>query len=321
MTRFSITPLALLIAGTLAACGGAKFTAGGRDLPVPDDPGLYALTRSGELRRLDGSPSWERETWARRSDLSPDVEFIVHEPGIGGAAGNGAAPAGLWRVAWVRSDILPTGAAAPAQGSEWVQAGLDTQSQPVAATWHPEIRGLFHLAPTSPLAPGLYELRLEGGSGERARIGVAWSSVDRREYAAANCVDRIVGEPVRFQPCGAASGAGVVQAARAMAPQPISAPPSPQPVAAAPPLRITLADPVREDDGLRIRGTVVNTSAQARRVPMLQGTILDASGTPADRWFFSALEPSVGPGQEVSFTSWRRAPPGAARLDVDFVAR
>lgn len=321
MPKLFITPISLFLATALTACGGPDFTAGGRELPVPEDPGLYALTGSDELRRLDGPAAWERETWPRRSDLDPGVEFIVFEPGIGGAVDGGAAPARLWRVAWVRSDILPTGAAAPAKGSEWVLAGLDTQAEPVTTTWHPEIRGLFHLAPSQPLAPGLYELGLTGGGGERARIGVAWSSVDKRDYAAANCVDRIVGEPVSFRPCGAAgAGAGMVQEARAVAPQPIGAPARPQPASAPPPLRITLGDPVRENDGLRIHGSVVNTSAKAQRIPMLQGTILDASGTPADRWFFEAPEPSVGPGQQVSFTSWRRTPPGAARLDVDFVA-
>lgn len=308
-------PALASLAFLLAACGGPDFVAGGRSLPIPEDPGIYALRANDELERLDGPAEWERKTWPRRSDLEPGIEFIVLEPGIGRDQAGVNDPARLWRIAWLRSDIEPTGAAGPRSGSEWVLASLDSQSEPVAVTWHPEIRGLFHLAPSRPLEPGLYELVLTRGTGERARVGVLWNSVDKRDYAAANCVDRLIGGQPQFQSCIAPaayhSEPNLVREARAEAP-----------VATQPnTLRITLGKPSREAGGLRITGTVVNASDRAQRVPMLRGTILDNAGIATDSWVFSAQAASIGPKGEVPFTTWRSAPDGASRLDVDFVGR
>jgi hypothetical protein len=309
MKKFPLAPLVLISSVALAACGGPRFESDGRALPTPDDPGIYLLA-GDELRRIDGSPEWEQKTWPSRSDLGPDVEFIVFDPSIA------SVPAGeaitLARVAWLRSEIERTGQAAPASGSQWVVTGLDDFTEPMVATPHPELAGVVHLRPTDwRLQPGLYELALTTGTRRRARVGVLWSSLDKRAYSAANCVDRMLAYEARFQSC---TDSAVAPAQEISTPAPLSAP---QPAVSA--LRITLDKPVREHGGLTIRGSILNTSGSPQRVPTLKGTIYDAAGQPTDTWLFAAPEESVAPGSESGFTTWRPAPDGAARLNVDFV--
>lgn len=301
---------------TLAACGGPEFTAGGRPLPTPEDPGLYALTTDNELRRISGSEEWERKTWPSRSDFAPGTEFIVYEPALAGTPpGDGV---DLWRVAWLRSELEPTGQAAPVNGSEWVVAGLEDHRVPLAATPHPEIPGVVHLSPGRRLSPGLYELRTEPPAApvRSGRIGVLWNSLTKRDYAASHCVDRVVGGEARYQPCtgesmAVASAGSTVSSRTASSMNPV------QPRSGA--LTLELNEPVKERGGLTIRGRVVNASSRMQTLPMLKGTILDASGNPADSWVFAAPENTLPPGGVVAFSTWRPAPPGAARLNVDFV--
>jgi hypothetical protein len=316
MRALSITLFAALLAGALTACGGGAFVAGGRNLPIPEAPGIYALTADGALYRLDGPPEWERETWADRSEFGPAVEFVVLEPQLAKAPATPDVPARLWRLAWHRSDIEPTGVAAPRTGSEWVVADLDSQAEPLTATWNPDVPGMVHLAPAGPLVPGLYEFALTRGTGLRARVGVRWSAVNKRDYAAANCVDRIGEDPPRFQPCATApspSSQGLVR--EVPAPATVAAP------AIAEPLRIRLASPARENGRFRIHGAVVNSTAEAQPVPLMRGIIFDQAGRPADSWYFAAQDAVVGPRSEVPFTAWRLAGEGGSRLDVEFVER
>lgn len=301
----------------LAACGGPEFTAGGRALPTPDDPGLYVLTAGDELRRIDGSPEWEEETWPSRSDLRPDVEFIIYEPALADAARSGEGAIRLWRVAWLRSELEPTGQAAPVSGSQWVVAGLDGLAVPLAATPHPEERGVIHLRPAEGLSPGLYELRSEPAAGpvHSGRIGIRWSSTDKRAYSAAHCVDRVVGGEKRFRPCTASNGARAEAAGSTGMSSPTSMTTT---QSAADALKIELFDPVPENGGLTVRGRVTNRSDAPRSVPMLKGTILDRSGNPTDSWLFTTPESTVPAGGTIAFTTWRPASEGAARINVDF---
>ena len=315
MNRSSFGILCTTISLALAACGGPDFTAGGRPLPTPDDPGLYALEDGDELRRIDGSPEWERETWPSRADFDPTIEFIVYDPALADSSAGESVT--LWRVAWLRSELDPSGQAAPVSGSQWVVAGLQDDGVPMAATRHPENPGIFHLSPSDRLGPGLYELRAAppGGPVRSGRIGVLWSSIDERQYSAAHCVDRVVGGQRRFQPCTApASTMARAQSAGAPAAQSSATPVQP----AARGLSIELADPVQERGGLTIRGLVVNTSSSAQTVPTLEGTIFDASGNSTDRWRFAVLRTRIAPGEQVAFTTWRPTPVGAARINVDF---
>lgn len=316
MQRPFAAMLLTVFALTLAACGGPEFTAGGRALPIPDAPGLYALTTDNELRRIDGSPEWERKTWQSRSEFAPGTEFIVFDPALAGQPSGEAV--NLWQVAWLRSELEATGQAAPVSGSEWVVARLESQRVPLAATPHPEIPGLIHLSPSGRLSPGLYELRAEPPAApvRSGRIGVLWSSLDKRDYSATHCVDRVVSGEKRYQPCTNAGTAGTSGGSTS----PSRTTSAMNPVRArSGSLRVELNGPVKERGGLTIRGRVVNASSTMQTVPMLKGTILDASGNPTDSWLFAAPENTVPPRGAIPFSTWRPAPPGAVRLNVDFV--
>jgi hypothetical protein len=311
MKRVTAMILFSAAAVTLAACGGGpEFTAGGRELPTPDEPGVYILTSGGDLSRIDGSPDWERKTWPERAEFSPDAELIVHDPAI--ARGSGE-EIDLWRVAWLRSELQPTGQAAPVDGSQWVVANLEELRVPFVVTPHPEIPGIVHLDPGDRLEPGLYELQVAPPGVERrqGRFGVMWNSLDRRDYSAAHCVDRTPGGETGFRPC-TASHAEPVQEAYAAA--------SSMRQAVAPPLRIEALDTARQDGGLQIRGTLRNTSNQVQRVPMLRATVFDNSDRPTDSWVFAPPRDRIAPRGRISFTAWQPVAPGAARLDVDFVS-
>lgn len=315
MHRLSATLLFCTIALALAACGGGQqFSAGGRPLPTPDAPGVYVLTAGDELARIDGSPEWELKTWPARSDFAPGVEIIVYEPALVGAPGQAV---DLWRVAWLRSELEPTGQAAPVSGSIWVAARLDNLRVPLAATPHPEIPGIFHFGPAEPLGPGIYELHVSppGVEGRQGRFGILWSSLDKRTYSSAHCVDRVLGGGTAFQPCTAALVSSQVAGTRSAA----YGGPQVSPEPAGTPLRIELFKPVRENGGLRIQGTVHNASASVQQVPMLQATVLDGSGQPVDSWMFAPHESRIAPGGQLLFTTWRPVRGDASRLDVDFV--
>lgn len=315
MNRLSATSLLCAAAFTLAACGGGPdFAAGGRKLPTPDDTGIYVLTPDDELARIDGSPEWERQTWPARADFTPGIEFVLYEPALAGGDGDAVH---LWRVAWLRSELQPTGQAAPVSGSQWVAAELEGLRVPLAVTPHPEIPGLFHLDPGARLEPGLYELKVSPRGVERrqGRFGVLWNSVDKRTYSAAHCVDRVNGGRVAFRPC-AASQANVAQAGAGQTAYNVFATTN---NAARNPLRIELLDPVRERGGLRIRGTVSNSSNRAQAIPEMRATVFDRAGRRVDSWVFAPPQGRIAPGGQVMFTAWQPVAEGAARLDVDFV--
>ena len=310
MKQVAASVLFSAVAVALAACGGGpEFTAGGRDLPTPEEPGVYVLTSGGELSRIDGPPDWERKTWPERADFSPAAELIVHEPAIARGTGEEIE---LWRVAWLRSELQPTGQAAPVDGSQWVAADLEELRVPLAVTPHPEIPGIVHLDPGDRLEPGLYELQVSPRGVERrqGRFGVMWNSLDRRSYSAAHCVDRVLGGGTGFRPCTASHAASMQETNAAVS--------SMQQAVA--PLRIEGLETTRQDGGLRIRGTVRNTSDQVQAVPRLEATVLDASGKPMDSWVFAPPSDRIGPGGRIAFTTWQPVAPGASRLDVDFAS-
>ena len=310
MNHVSATILFCATALTLAACGGGpEFTAGGRELPTPDDPGVYVLTSEGDLSRIDGAPEWERKTWPERANFAPGAELIVYEPAL--ADGSGEA-IDLWRVAWLRSELQPSGRAAPVDGSQWVVANLEGLRVPVAVTPHPRIPGIVHLDPGESLDPGLYELQISPPGVERrqGRFGIRWKSLDRREYSAAYCVDRVRGGDTAFRPC-AASYTGpppTEHHASASAEYP-----------AGEPLSIESLETRREEGGLRIQGVVRNLSGRVATVPMLRATLLDASGRPMDSWTFAPPRSRIVPGGRMTFAASRPVSQGASRLNVDFV--
>jgi hypothetical protein len=333
--------LAFLVAAS--ACAG---TDDDPPYPVPGDPGIYALTDDCELRRLDGHPEWEAETWPERADLPGNVQFVINEPALAGRSAGSAVE--LWRAAWVRSEIDAQGQPTRVQGSEWAVAPLEPFDVPFRYESPPGQTDIVHVVPTVPLAPGLYTVRIVDPGARQARLGVGWNGVDQRQYSAANCVDRY--DDNVYRACtapvpslvGAAPKPGDPSAAGVTAiengglpsvspPQPAApvvlapAPTAADPLAVATSpigLQITLADPVRRDAGLVIRGAITNTSSQVLAIPSMQGSLENAAGDAMQSWVFPPPVQTLAPGERANFsTEVRPIPAGTARASVAFIAR
>jgi hypothetical protein len=235
-------------------------------------------------------------------------------------------------------------------------APLEQFSVPFRYESPPGETEIVHVVPSAPLQPGLYTLRVPGG--RQARVGVAWNSVDQRQYSALNCVDHyedgvyrpcaaVVGPALGAQPAPAAPDAGVTETgglASLSPPQPMPAPTAAQPApAAAQPaptvvqpapavagpvipasaegLQITLIDPVRSNDGLVIQGVVTNTSSETRAIPLMQGSLETSTGQEVRRWQFEPPVATLAPGERANFTTEvRPLPAGVARASVAFIA-
>lgn len=328
----------------LAGLAGCAFGPPPPSYPVPDEPGLYSFTSKRDLRRLDGDPEWEVETWPERSSLPSNVHFVINEPALAGRSPGTAVE--LWRVAWVRSEINERNQAMPVAGAEWAVAPIAPFRVPFRYESPADRPDIVHIVPDGPLTPGLYTLRIANPATRQARIGVAWNGLDKRQYSAANCVDRYVAEGNVYRTCttavgaqgtiaptgtaaydpgtGATSGGGLTSLsalpAAPTAPQPA---PQPQPVPAAinPGLEIALVDPVRRNDGLLIQGVVINTTGQLQYVPAMQATLKNAAGQDLRRWVFNPPVRELAPGARANFkTEVRPVPQGVARANVAFIA-
>ncbi|MGH6949137.1 MAG: FxLYD domain-containing protein [Kiloniellales bacterium] len=297
-TRIASTTASVALAAALSACG-----AGYEDTlyPLPDEPGFYALGPDSELQRLDGDRDWEVESWPQRSELSPYAEFVLYDPILSRDTRPRTELIQLWRVAWVRSDIDSRGLAMPAQGSEWAVAQMEPFHIPVAFD-HPQGKPEFvHIVPRQPLEPGIYSLRLNKvGTKRIARVGVQWSSVDKRRYSAANCVDRYLAKGGAYRVCSGGS--------------------DPLEATASNDLEITLVDPLKRDDILIVQGVVTNTGPSTRQVPPMQAVLLDSQGR---RLTHATIEPhlgELGPGERMNFKSEIAAvPQSTARVNVSFL--
>lgn len=329
----------------VAACAGTREPS----YPIPDEPGLYALTNADTLYRLDGDREWEVETWPERSGMPIGVQFVVSDPALAGR------PAGtsieLWKVAWVRSEINADNQAMPVEGSSWAVAPIEPFRVPFRYESPPGQSDIVHIVPTAPLQPGLYALRIVSPVARQARVGVSWNSVDQRQYSAANCVDRYAAEGNVYRSCTTAVGGqtgalppagGVSSASPAVssidssglaslsapapavvaAPAPATTVPAPQPVPAVATgqgLNIVLVEPVRRGDGLLIQGVVINSSSQPQMVPTMQASLENQAGQEVRRWVFAPPVKQLGPGERANFrTEVRPLPAGVARANVAF---
>lgn len=295
--RFFSSIGAIALTGLVSACMGPELP----PYPLPDDPGLYAVTRDDDLLRLDGDREWEVESWPQRAALSSYTEFVIFDPALTRDGPSGRPPVDIWRVAWLRSEVDVQGYAGPIQGSEWVVAPIEGFKVPATVEPVPGFPGYVHAVPNAPLQPGLYSLRLaRQGTGTVSRFGVDWQNVDKRRYAARNCVDRYPGAEPRFQVCG--SGGAVHQEASTEG------------------LEVTLVDPLRRDTTLVVQGIVTNTTEQTKRLPGMQAILLDKSGRTLTR---AAIEPGKSEllaGERTRFKAEvPNVPAATARIDVEFV--
>jgi hypothetical protein len=315
--------LALLVAA--AACAGSGPRA--PSFPVPDVPGLYAVTSGGDLQRLDGDHEWEEQTWSRRSSLPSSVQFVINEPALSGQSP--ATSVELWKLAWVRSEIDAQGQPMPVPpgsrwGDQWSVVPIRDYSIPFRYESPAGQSGIVRITPSVPLEPGLYALRIVSPVVREARIGVGWNAVDQRQYSAQHCFDRYPVEGNVYRSCAAViEPAAVLPAPAAQPTVMVPAPAQPVPVAtAAQGLRISLADPVRRDDGLLIQGSVINSSSQAIAVPAMQGSLENTSGQEVRRWVFRAPVTTLAPGERANFSiEVRTLPAGVARATVAFIAQ
>lgn len=327
MNRTVITrgATALLLAFGLAACASNNSSSTRQvSYPVPDSPGIYAYTTKNDLRRIDGDPSWEASTWPDRANLPSNTRFVVNDPALADRSPVGNVE--LWRVAWVRSEVNVNNQAMPMTGTEWALAPVAPYSVPVRLETPSNKRGVVNVVPTAPLAPGLYALRINEPGARQARVGVGWDSLDQRQYAAANCVDRYLGEGGIYRPCTAVVAAQplamvpagtvlyspgvsapapmVVPAAPVVAAAPITTVPATQ-VVPAPVmydgLDIAMGEVIRRNNGLLIQGTVTNTSGQVQAIPPMQATLQDAAGRDVKRWIFHPTASTLAPGARMAF--------------------
>lgn len=335
------TCLALLVGLSACVFGPPKPT-----YPIPDEPGLYALTNKDDLHRLDGDREWEVATWPERSNMPSGVQFVISDPALAGRSAGSSIE--LWKVAWVRSEINANNQAMPIVGSQWAVAPIDPFRVPFRYESPPGQTEVVHIVPTVPLAPGLYTLRIVNPGARQARVGVAWNGVDQRQYSAANCVDRYAAQGNFYRTCTAAVGAqtgalsssggaysnnpgvtataanGGLASLSAPAPLPALAPAPPQPVPAAitsQGLDIVLVDPVRRADGLLIQGVVINTSGQVQMIPPMQASLENQAGQEVRRWVFQPPVTQLAPGARANFkTEVRPLPTGVARANVAFIS-
>lgn len=268
----------------------------------PDDPGLYAVKTDGKFQRLDGDAEWERKTWLERSNLEPDVRFIVVNPSLTDDTAPLANKIRLVKVGWLRSEIGSGGKIGPVEGTTWVAPEIEGFEVPLGYGHIDRRPDLVEAVPYQhTLEPGLYSLQLQTGAvNASARLGVDWANVDRKQYAVANCIDRYLEEQITYRPC------------------------SEQKVAMLPEgLQIHLVEPEKQVvDGkptLVIKGVILNVSDGPRRVPMLQGRLRDEAGQTLHTWQFPPPVDEVSPGTSTSFrTVVSDVPNATANVFVSF---
>jgi len=332
--------LALLVG--VAACAGNNTGNSARapSYPIPDVPGLYAVTGSGDLQRLDGDRTWEAQTWSRRSNMPSNVQFVINEPAFSGQSP--ATSIELWKLAWVRSEISAQGQPMPIVSSiaadQWSVVPIRDYSIPFRYESPAGQNDVVRITPAIPLEPGLYAVRVVSPVVREARVGVGWNNVDQQQYASTHCVDRYPVEgniyrscatviepvaPVAVVPAPAipSGNLGSLSATPPTVVVPAPAVAQPLPVATtAQGLQIALADPVRRNDGLLLQGVVINASNQVLTVPSMQGSLETAAGQEVRRWVFRAPVATLAPGQRTNFsTEVRPIPTNVARANVAFV--
>lgn len=301
---------AVLVGGVVAALAGCGFWRGSAspsDEPgqwatiKPGDDGLYAVNGK-DLVRLDGDVDWEQKTWGERSNLPPDIEFVIRDSSLERREGSGANVAGVQKVAWVRSVVTSDGKIVPVSGSQWQSAPLPVLAVPLDFVGRTE-SDLIRARPRQPLEPGLYSIYLDtGGSTREARFGVGWPEIDRQAYASTVCVDRYAGVKDAYSLCGGQSTASPAD-----------------------PLRIYLVQPdvraIGQGQSMVISGVVINNSDQIQSVPVLAAELRDTGGRPLAQWRFQAASTTLEPGQHTTFrTEMERAPQQVHSVNVDFVS-
>jgi len=232
--------------------------------PLPTFYGFYALD-GGELIRLDGSADWERQTWATREDLPPDVSFLLFSRQLADISQPLDNAITVGRVASVRYEHTSAGGIiSHPPGSVWASPNLPGYQLPLEFEPVPDHPDMIIAKPESPLPAGLYSLKLTTSNAQNARFGVAWSSVQQAEYAAQYCVELDAGG---YAPCGTSMPGNDTVASASV-----------QPMAGFV-VRNLRSSHITGNDGapaLLIEGELINKSSIPAIMPALSATLLDA---------------------------------------------
>jgi hypothetical protein len=291
MTRITLRHL-LVVALLAAATGGCAGTSASKQNVVvqrPPGEGLYVVY-NGKMGRLDDAPDKVLKTWPIRSNLGPNLEFVIHHPAIAQSRSPGQLVA-LRQVAYVRANIATSGTVRKNKKAEWIVASLEPLYVPARVMQDSKDPTLLRVIPNEPLTPGLYALtlRTSNNSAVAGRFGVEWSKQDKEQYAAAHCVDRYLTKPVLYRPCderdGVEKAALKVQA-----------------------LNVTKAL-VNSAPALVIEGRLKNTSSKAQVVPTMLAVLNDKQGKELKRWTFVPDAKELSPGKSVSFRTMAPTPP------------
>jgi hypothetical protein len=291
MTR--ITLRHLLVVGLLAAAtGGCAGTSASKPQVAVERPpteGLYVID-NGKMGRLDDPPEKILKTWQVRSNLGPNVEFIIRHPAIAQSGGPPGKLVALRQVAYVRANIATSGTVRKNKKAEWIVASLDPLYVPARVMQDSRDPTLLRVVPKEPLTPGLYALTLRtGNTAVTGRFGVEWSKSDKQQYAAAHCVDRYLTKPVLYRPCDERDS--VEKAAlRVQA------------------LNVTKAL-VNSAPALVIEGQLRNTSSKPQVVPTMLAVLNDKQGKEIKRWTFVPDVKELSPGKSVAFRTMAPTPP------------
>ncbi len=291
MTRISIRHL-LAVALLAASAGGCADTNGSKSrvtVQRPPTQGLYVVF-DGKIGRLDDAPDKVLKTWPMRSNLGPNIEFLIHHPAIADSAGPAGQLVSLRQVAYVRANIATSGTVRKNKKSDWIVASLDPLNVPARVLQDSKDPTLLRVIPNEPLTPGLYALTLRTGkSAVSGRFGVEWSKSDKKQYARQHCVDRYLTTPVLYRPCDErdAIEQGVLK---------IQA------------LNISKAI-VNSVPALVIEGRVKNTSVKLQTLPTMLAVLNDKQGREIKRWTFAPDAKELSPGTSVAFRTTAAAPP------------
>ncbi|WP_316979484.1 FxLYD domain-containing protein [Shumkonia mesophila] len=301
--RFRTPYVVSLLGLSLAACGTPSLLREGA--AIPEEPGIYATVEEGEFMRLDGDREWEVDTWAERSALRGDTQFVVTDPALRALAGPLDEAVRLYRVAWVRSRIAKDGGITPMSGSRW--SAPESEPFRVAADVY-RVAGrddAVRVVPEMALGDGLYSIRLSTpGKRTYARLGVNWTTVDHDRYASGNCVDQYLdttGTQIGFRLC------------------------EEQPLLGTGGLHVYLVPPrvetVDNIERLIVQGIVVNTSERDTKIPPLTATIRGADGNVIKEWTFKANTADLKPHDSAAFEIALNDPPPATKtVRVEFAA-
>lgn len=292
MTRIPLRRLflvALLAAGVGGCAGRPDSKASQAVVPHPPTEGLFVVY-NGKMGRLDDAPDKILKSWPIRSNLGPNLEFVVHHPAVAAGGGSPGQLVALRQVAYVRSNIAASGTVHKNKKTEWIVASLNPLYVPTRVVQDSKDPTLLQVIPTEPLTPGLYALSLRtGNSAVTGRFGVEWSKLDKEQYASTHCVDRYLTKPVLYRPCDERDG---VEKA----------------VLKVQALNVTKVL-VNSSPALAIEGRLRNTSSKRQAVPTMVAVLNDKQGKEIKRWTFVPDAKELSPGNSVAFRTLAAAPP------------